>query len=163
MNDPGDGDDGKPFIRPLRESDIDSVLEMMRGYYAEDGYPFDETVSRSTIRRFLDDPSIGRLWVFDDGGTAVGYFALTLGYSLEYQGRDAFLDELFLRYEFRGAALGARALETVISAARDLEVRALHLEVERDRPKVIDLYRRSGFVDNDRCLVTLRLSDALAG
>lgn len=147
-----------PAIRLLRENDVDEVVAMMRVYYADDRYPFDEGTARGAVRGFLAEPARGRLWVFDAGDEAAGYFALTLGYSLEYGGRDAFLDELYVRPRYRGRGLGTRALATVKSAARELGVRALHLEVGRARPEVMAMYRKAGFVDNDRCLMTLRLA-----
>ena len=39
-----------------------------------------------------------------------GYFVLTWGFDLEWNGRDAFLSELFLIPDARGKALGAAAL-----------------------------------------------------
>ena len=41
---------------------------------------------------------------------AVGYLVLTLGYSLEYGGRDAFIDEVYIRSSYRGRGIGTAAL-----------------------------------------------------
>jgi ribosomal protein S18 acetylase RimI-like enzyme len=43
--------------------------------------------------------------------------------------------------------------------ATELGVRALHLEVGRDNVPAQELYRRVGFVDTDRRLLTLKLAD----
>jgi GNAT superfamily N-acetyltransferase len=43
---------------------------------------------------------------------AVGYIVLTFGYSLEYLGRDAFIDEFYLRESYRGRRWGRRTLES---------------------------------------------------
>jgi len=37
--------------------------------------------------------------------------ALTMGFSMEYGGKDAFLDDLFIKNSFRGAGTGKEALE----------------------------------------------------
>jgi ribosomal protein S18 acetylase RimI-like enzyme len=58
----------------------------------------------------------------------------------------------------RGRGLGRAALEAVESAARELGVRALHLEVERENASAQALYRDRGFRDNDRRLMTKRLA-----
>jgi ribosomal protein S18 acetylase RimI-like enzyme len=47
----------------------------------------------------------------------------------------------------------------VRSAALSLGVRALHLEVGRDNSAAQALYRRAGFEDSGRQLLTLRLAD----
>jgi ribosomal protein S18 acetylase RimI-like enzyme len=91
-------------------------------------------------------------------GACAGYLVLTLGYSLEFQGRDGFIDELFLVESFRGRGVGDRVLELVENEARALGVVALHLEVERKNAAGQRFYRRNGYLDHDRYLMTKRLN-----
>ena len=90
----------------------------------------------------------------------VGYLAVTLGYSLEYRGRDAFLDEVYLAEEARGEGRGREALELAEAYGRERGAKALHLVVERHRPHAQELYRRAGFHLQDRHLMTKRLQSA---
>ena len=78
---------------------------------------------------------------------------LTIGYSIEYRGHDAFVDELYLRESYRGRGWGRAALAFVEQACRELEVRALHLEVERKNTAAQALYRKFGFENQDRYLL----------
>jgi len=135
-----------------------AILEMMERFYAEEKYPFDRAKARAAIEPFLAEPGLGRAWLFRDGGAAVGYFVLTLGFSLEYGGRDAFVDELFVSPSHRGEGLGRRALEVIHEACLELGVRALHLEVEKDNVPAAELYRKNGFEDHDRRLMTRRFT-----
>ena len=79
---------------------------------------------------------------------------LTLGYSFEFRGRDAFIDELYIEPEFRRRGLGRRALEFVEEKARALGVNALHLEVDRGNDPAMELYRRTGYENHGRRLLT---------
>lgn len=126
----------------------------MEQYYAEDGYPFVPIEAAAAVSRLLAEPALGRMWVFAEGDDVVGYAALTLGYSLEYRGRDAFVDELYLRPDRRGAGAGMRALGVMEDACRELGVRALHLEAERGKPRLLGFYTRAGFASHDRHLLT---------
>jgi ribosomal protein S18 acetylase RimI-like enzyme len=74
-------------------------------------------------------------------------------------GGDAFVDDLFIRPPFRGRGLGKLALAEVRAACEQRGVRALHLEVGRDNGAAHSLYRRAGFGDTDRQLLTLKLAD----
>ncbi|HYP53210.1 MAG TPA: GNAT family N-acetyltransferase, partial [Pyrinomonadaceae bacterium] len=65
--------------------------------------------------------------------------------------------EFYLREEARGRGAGRRALEFVEGECRALGVRALHLEVERVNTNAQNLYRRCGFKDHDRYLLTKRV------
>ena len=88
-----------------------------------------------------------------DGGP-VGYVVLTLGFSLEFHGRDAFVDEIYIRAQYRGRGIGGKALAFAEGACRSLGVRALHLEVERKNTAAQAVYRKVGFKDHDRYLMT---------
>lgn len=129
----------------------------MAAYYAEDDYPFDERASRAAVEALLRNGALGALWVAAPNGEVVGYLAVTLGFSLEYRGNDAFIDELYLAEEARGTGLGSEALRVAEEYCRASNVRALHLEVERHRSPAMQLYRKSGFVDHDRFLMTKHL------
>jgi ribosomal protein S18 acetylase RimI-like enzyme len=128
----------------------------MAEFYAESGYPFDRAAAADAIREMLDQPGLGRIWLVAQP-EVVGYVAVTFGFSLEFLGRDAFIDEFFIRPRFRGAGLGTRVLAALEPECRALDVRALHLEVERENPFAQRLYRRQGYRDNDRRLLSKRL------
>jgi len=135
-------------------ADAELLLGMMREFYECEHIEFVEGDARCALAQILSDGSLGRVWLIESGGEVAGYLVLTLGFSLEFKGRDAFVDELFLRAAFRGRGLGRRALEFAEAACRGLGVRALHLEVERANAAAGLLYRRYGFAEHDRHLMT---------
>lgn len=132
-------------FRPAVEADVDAIVGMMRTYCAEDGYPFVDAEARQAVRQLLGDPALGGLWVAQHDGRVAGYLAVTLGFSLEYRGRDAFIDELYVAPFARGAGLGREAIRLAEAYCRERGVRALHLEVEPHREAARALYRDSGF------------------
>jgi ribosomal protein S18 acetylase RimI-like enzyme len=137
--------------------DLDQIIALMRAYYAFDGLVFDEPAARGTVNRLLADPTCGRVYLIRVDGAVAGYAVLVLGFSVEFHGRDAFVDELYLREAYRGRGLGPRVLAFLEDVCRSLEVRALHLEVERHNTAAQSVYRRVGFVDHDRYLMTKRI------
>jgi ribosomal protein S18 acetylase RimI-like enzyme len=148
-----------PSFRPAVATDVDRLVDLMRDFYAGFSYPFDETAARAALVPVLaPDSERGRLWMIEADGQTAGYVALMLGHSLEYRGRDAFLDELYVVPAWRKRGFGIAAMELVARACRELGVRALHLEVERDNTAAQTLYRRFGFEDHDRYLMTKRIA-----
>ena len=144
-------------------ADVPAILTHQRAYYEAEGYAFDEAVARAAIEGLLGDPERGRLWVLtesDSNGpdSIVGYLAVTFGWSLEWGGRDAFVDELYLAPSHRGRGIGRTAIALAEDACRAAGVRALHLEVERENVRGRALYARTGFADADRLLLTRRLT-----
>lgn len=145
-------------LKRAEEADQPLLLELMAEYYRFDRLPFDAERARAALHRLLQDSALGDAWLVRAGSEPVGYVVLTLGYSLEYQGRDAFVDELYIRAAFRRRGCGRRALALVEAEARRWGVRALHLEVERKNRGAQAFYRKAGYGDHDRYLMTKRIA-----
>lgn len=138
----------RPQFRLAVEHDADTLLELMQAYYTFDGHGFDRAKARSALIALLRDASLGRVWLILNGGAAAGYVVLCFGYSLEWLGRDAFVDEFFLRDECRGLGWGRVALEFVEREARDAGIHTLHLEVVEKNVRALDFYRKYGFQEH---------------
>jgi diamine N-acetyltransferase len=138
----------EPQFRLAVESDAGTLLRFMREYYAFDGHGFEEQKAHVALMGLLRDPSLGRAWLILDGSGAVGYVVLCFGYSLEWLGRDAFVDELYLLEEYRSRGWGRRTMEFVEQEARTAEVRTLHLEVVQQNIAALQVYRKLGFAEH---------------
>jgi diamine N-acetyltransferase len=140
-------------IREAKASDVPALLRMMRSLAEHaPAIAFDEDGVRRS--RNLGDAELGHAWLVSLGENPVGYVILTFGYSFEFRGRDAFVDELYVEAEFRRMGLGRRAMEFVEKKARQLGVNAVHLEVDRGNDGASELYRRAGCADHGRHLMT---------
>jgi ribosomal protein S18 acetylase RimI-like enzyme len=145
---------GKARFRTATAADVPALLSMMRQLYAEDGGRFEQAPAEAALRGLLADPSLGAVWIAEDEDGACGYGVMTIGYSLEFHGRDAFVDELFVSRGRRGQGLGAQALSLLEGECRARGVRALHLEVTASNESALALYRRHGFEMRGRNLMT---------
>jgi GNAT superfamily N-acetyltransferase len=138
-------------------ADLPALLGWMQDLYAHEATRFDATASALALRELLDTPSFGQVFKLVADGTPVGYAAVTLGFSLEFGGRSAFLDELYVTPPSRGRGIGAIALRLLQDACRRVGARSLALEVNLDNARAEALYRREGFTSIDRQLMTRRL------
>jgi len=136
---------GDPMFRTASEADVDQLLEFMRAYYAFDGHGFDAVKARGTLMGLLRDERFGRAWLILDGDLAIGYIVLCFGYSLEWLGRDAFVDEFYLREDYRGRGWGQKTMAFLEKEARAAGIRALHLEVMTGNDGAFQLYSKLGF------------------
>jgi GNAT superfamily N-acetyltransferase len=135
-------------------TDLEALLVMMREFYVHEGLLFDKADAQRALEGILTNDSLGRVFLIHTGQAVAGYTVLTFGYSLEFHGRDAFVDELFLLEKFRGQGISQRVLEFLASVCRENDIAALHLEVERKNLTAQAAYRKFGFADHDRYLMT---------
>jgi ribosomal protein S18 acetylase RimI-like enzyme len=138
-------------LRPAGPGDEDGLIALMREFYAHERIPLDEAAARGALAALLADPSLGRVWWI---GEAAGYMVVTLCFSLEFFGRYALIDELYVREGFRRGGIGARAVEEAAAACAAWGVRALRLEVAWENEAAQRLYTRLGFTAHDRHLMT---------
>ena len=138
-------------------ADLERLLPLVRELWKHEHMEWDDSRTPAALARLLGDPSLGRVWISEDAGRAIAYLALCFGYSLEFFGRDAFIDELYVDPAYRNHGHGAHLLATVEAACPELDVRALHLEVDHVNERAKGLYKRAGFEDHDRWLMTRKV------
>ena len=134
-----------PQFRVAKASDAELLLDFMQAYYAFDGHGYDREKARAALIALLQNSDFGCAWFILDGDSPVGYAVLCFGYSLEWLGRDAFVDEFYLREDYRGRGWGRAAMAFIENEARRVGIRVLHLEVVQQNAKALELYRGLGF------------------
>ena len=144
-------------LRPATVGDLDGLLPLLRDFYAEDRHPFDASAVRAALEGLVRNPTLGRAFLIEDGDALAGYLVVTFGYSLEFRGRDAFLDELYVAPAHRGRGLGREALRVAEACCLEAGARALHLEVRHDNEAAQGLYRSWGFGDRENYLMSKAL------
>lgn len=143
-----------PNYLPLQISDIEALLPMMVDFYEHEHLPFDEQRLRVTLQKIIDNDFFGQVWLIESEGKKIGYTVLTFGFSLEFHGRDAFVDELYISPDYRGCGIGKQTLDFLAEACRAHGISALHLEVDRSNTIAQEVYRQKNFKDHDRYLLT---------
>jgi len=134
-----------PLFRVAQPDDVELLLDFMEALYTLDGYGYDREKARTALKPLLGNSALGRAWFILEGVSPVGYAVLCFGYSLEWLGRDAFVDEIYLREEYRGRGWGKKTMAFLEDAAREFGVRALHLGVVEGNDTALRLYEAIGF------------------
>ena len=141
-------------IIPAEATDIEMLVVFMRDFYEHEALSFDESSARQALQQLIENHFFGRVFLFELADEKIGYTVLTFGFSLEFHGRDAFVDELYIVTGHRGRGIGKQALEFLAEVCRAESIAALHLEVERANTIAQEVYRKQGFKDHDRYLLT---------
>lgn len=129
----------------------------MQAFYAEEHLVM-RPENLQAMRALLETPALGCILIVRNEGNPVGYCVLTYGYSLERAGRMALIDELFVLPQERGRGIGRSLLEAALKKACGAGCSAACLEVDQANSRVLDLYRRAGFVANNRDILAIALT-----
>jgi GNAT superfamily N-acetyltransferase len=140
-------------------ADLDTLLRLMSHMQVDDPWSeiFDLTAVRRILVELLDKAHYGLVYLARDQQAAIGYLVICFDFSLEYRGKGAWVDELFVESSHRGQGIGTQLLDLAETASRESGAEFLHLEVSHGN-RANELYRRRGFVDHNRYLVTKPLN-----
>ncbi len=141
-------------FRQAGAAEADLLVTLMRELYAHERIEFAERVARKALAQLLADETLGRVWLIEVDDGAAGYVVLTYGFSLEFHGRDALIDELFINERWRGRGVGRRVLEFVAAHCRAAGIAAVHLAVEHENERAASVYRAAGFRAHARHVMT---------
>ena len=136
-------------------ADLEPLLPMIRHMRKDDPWsePFQESVLRASLEELLRNALFGVVYIVREELEPIGYLVICFDYSLEYRGKGAWIDELFVESSHRGKGIGTQLLDLAESASREHSAKFLHLEVTHGNP-AIELYRRRGFQDHQRYLMS---------
>ncbi|GAA0732073.1 hypothetical protein GCM10009430_44910 [Aquimarina litoralis] len=137
-----------------KDNDKTEVLEMMTSFNKMEGYEFDPIGREKNLLEFTSNESLGRLYVIKLQQQTIGYLVLAFGFSFEYKGRDAFIDEFYIKPAYRNKGIGGSTLDFIASESKKLGIQALHLEVEPHNVHANKLYLSKGYRSNNRKLMT---------
>jgi GNAT superfamily N-acetyltransferase len=145
-------------FRRASPDDAGALLDMMEPFNVFERIPWTRAAAEEPLLRLLSDANLGVVGIIEEGSKPIGYFVVTWNYDLEWNGRDAFLTELFLVPEARGRGLGRTALARAEAFARTHGAHALHLVVRPENERAHGLYLRAGYVHPGRVMLTKVLS-----
>ncbi|MEX0328597.1 MAG: GNAT family N-acetyltransferase [Ruegeria sp.] len=140
-------------LRLARPDDLDRLMNLVAAFHDESGIEQDQESRRAALSPLLEGIPHGCIYLIGPGRAPLGYIILTFGWSVEFGGMDAFVDEIYIRPAVRGRGIATEVLHDLPKALADAGLMALHLEVDRTNEAAHKLYLRSGFKPRDRYML----------
>ena len=140
-----------------KPEDIDRILPLIAAFHAEAGIGQTDAGRRAAAAPLLDGSPHGAIYIAGPVRAPIGYAAISFGWSLEFGGLDAILDEIYIRPGVRGRGIGSDILLALPRALAGAGLRALHLEVARGDDKARAFYERMHFAPREGYILMSRI------
>lgn len=132
------------MVRKITPEDRELYISMSREFYDTDAVfeAVPETHFELTFNEMMRSDVYAEGFIFEFEGTAVGYALIAKTFSQEAGGLQVWIEELYVRPEYRSKGLGGEFfsyLESHIPAAR------YRLEIEPENERAIALYKAKGY------------------
>lgn len=144
----------KIYLRAVKPADLLTLMPMVRAFYRHFSYPFDLKEKMIALQQLVESRNIGRVWRIRQGDEDIGYVLVAFTFSLEYGGRVAMIDELYVSQEGRQTGIGSMVLNKVELICQRIGINIFQLETEPHNQRATALYNRLGYRDYGRNLLT---------
>lgn len=140
-------------FRHAHKEDENIFITHMKTFYAIDGYPIDEELSKSNFHHFINNPNLGQLFMIEYDGVCCGYIIIIYLFSFEFGGTILLADELYVDAAHRGLGIGNAAVTYIQNHVVEKGYKRIFLEVENHNIRAIELYKKHDFKMHHRSLM----------
>ena len=133
-----------PNIRMMTSEDKETVMDMMRIFYASPAVLSNgsEEIFESDIENCVNDCPYLEGYIFEVEDEIVGYGMVAKSFSTEFGKPCIWIEDLYVKQEFRGMGLGSKFLGYIENLYPDA---VLRLEVEEENERAVKVYEKCGF------------------
>ena len=134
------------MIRKMTENDKELYITMAEEFYNSDAVlpPIPRDHFEKTANEALRSDEYAEIYLLEYEGETAGYGLTARTFSQEAGGQVLWIEELYIRKEFRSKGLGREFFSSLEDKNRGEIVRP-RLEVEADNTRAISLYERLGY------------------
>ena len=134
----------KSIIRNMTLEDQESVIEMMRVFYASPAVLSNgsEDIFLNDIENCVNDSPYLEGYIFESEGNIQGYAMAAKSFSTEFGKPCIWIEDLYIKDDYRGLGIGSMFLEYIEEKYSD---HILRLEVEEENERAVKVYEKSGF------------------
>lgn len=129
---------------------LEELLPLVAAYHAFEEVQTSAEHKRNSVGKLLHDKNLGEIWLVRNLDNLIGYIAICYSYSIEFGGRDAFIDEFYVEAAERGNGIGGRVLKEIAKLLQVRGIVAVHLEVDGQNEPARAAYARAGFSSRDK-------------
>lgn len=131
-------------IRPMKESDRESVLEMMRIFYASPAVLSNgsEEIFQSDVENCVNDCPFLEGYVFENNGDIQGYAMLAKSFSTEFGKPCIWVEDLYIKETCRGLGIGSQFFTYIEDKYKNVIFR---LEAEEENERAVHVYKKCGY------------------
>jgi GNAT superfamily N-acetyltransferase len=119
--------------------------------------------TQDALQQLIKNPELGQAWFLaiteQDHTILIGHVILSYSFSLEFGGRMAIIDQIYLKPEWRNQGIGTQFFPLVEHQLHKVQTKAISLEVNIGNKDARRFYERHEFTPHRQfCVMTKRLS-----
>lgn len=128
-------------IRKIEETDYATLILLFKEFALFEKLP--DKMTNSVEQMLLEKEHLTGFVAVDAGNKIVGYVTYFFGY-YTWIGKSLYMDDLYVRPDFRGAGVGTKLINEVIAFAKAENCKKLRWQVSEWNQPATDFYKSLG-------------------
>ena len=146
-------------FEPAKLEDLPQLVELLHILFTQEHELTPDAVKQERgLRRILENPSVGRIYVAREGARVIGMVNIQKTVSTAEGGPVGSFEDFVVRPELRGQGLGSRLIRYAIEQCEAEGLLRLILLTDGDNSGAQRLYEKAGFVRSGMLPMRLELS-----
>ena len=131
-------------FRKIEQKDKDVFLQMSREFYNSPAViaPIKEEYHVNAFNELMRSRDYLECYMIECDGKSAGFGLLNFAYCHEAGGKIVWIEEIYIREEFRGRGIGTKFFELV---KNNHPANRYRLEVEKENERAVKLYKSLGY------------------
>jgi len=130
--------------------DRDRLLNMVTQFHLEERLPTTDEERLAGIDALFSGELQAAAWLIGPKSSPVGYIIVSFGFCMAIGGREAMIDEIWIRPSVRGRGMGSQCLAMILKELSQMDIKRVNLDVATDNPQAKALYEKLGFAPHER-------------
>jgi GNAT superfamily N-acetyltransferase len=145
-------------IEPANPRDTEELVKLLGGLFdQENDFVPDPTKQRRALELLLNSPSVGVVLVYRTAGQIVAMVSLLFTISTAEGGEVCWLEDMFVRPEWRSRGVGSELLAAAVAEAERRNLLRITLLTDWSNVEARRLYARLGFTPSNMGPMRLHL------
>lgn len=134
------------MIRLIQQKDKDEYIQMATDFYESDAvcHNIDKQNILNAFDEYLNNSPYTECYILEEENKIIGYGMIAKTFSQEAGGIVVWIEELYLKQEYRSLGKGSQFFEFIYNKYKD-NVKRIRLEVEKDNKRALKLYKKIGY------------------
>ncbi len=128
-------------IRPIKNADYEDLISMFVEFATFQKMP--DSVTNSVNQMAEESDFLNGFVVENDSGELIGYATCFYAY-FTWIGKSLYMDDLYVKPDYRRKGLGQKLIESVIDKAKADKCKKVHWQVSKWNQNAIDFYKSIG-------------------
>ncbi len=143
------------MLRNININDKKEYIEMTKEFYTSEAvlHSIPQEYIETTFDNLVNDTPYAKGYMIEYNGGVAGYVLLAITYSNEVGGKVVWIEEIFIKEEFRGKGIGKKVFGQIKELNKD--AKRFRLEVTKENLGAIRLYENLGYENLDYLQMTI--------